>query len=153
MFTCGVEYSDFVVCNFSAVDGIFDEQFWAQCFESATLFFNSCLLPELVGKWWTSSSARLSRRLITAVPGCLSGTPTAPKVTATAACGAPSPTPAPSTAVCPEAAPMKVGHRESTFTSQTTPVLSYSTPSSLSLEGNCSVPISCRFCTITTRWW
>ena len=111
---------------------------------------NSCLLPELVGKWWTSSSARLSRRLITAAPGCLSGTPTAPKVTATAACGAPSPTPAPSSAVCPEAAPMKVGRQESTFTSQTTPVLSYSTPSSLSLEGNCSVPISCRFCTITT---
>ena len=33
MFTCGVEYCDFVVCTFSAVDGIFverivcDEQF------------------------------------------------------------------------------------------------------------------------------
>ena len=70
MFICDVEYCDFVVCTFSgdAGDGIFvervlrDDSLWQASLNRVHEFFKKCVLPELLGKWWTSSSARLSQQ-------------------------------------------------------------------------------------------
>ena len=65
---CDVEYGDFCVCLFSDsdADGLHierimrDEAFWSKCLPKVSDFFNTSVLPELVGKLSTSSSARLS---------------------------------------------------------------------------------------------
>ena len=60
MFTCNVEYCDFCVCTFpksnecSFVEQTFrDDEFWAACVEKAKHFFIVCLLPEVIGNWYT----------------------------------------------------------------------------------------------------
>jgi len=61
LFICNVEYSDFVVCTFASddEDSIHierlnkDEEFWQDCVDKAKLFFKICLLPELLGSWYT----------------------------------------------------------------------------------------------------
>ena len=65
---CDVEYGDFCVCLFSDSDAdglhieriMCDEAFWSKCLPKVSDFFNTSVLPELVGKLSTSSSARLS---------------------------------------------------------------------------------------------
>ena len=61
LFICNVEYSDFIVCTFASDDegNIHverldkDEDFWQNCVDKAKLFFKICLLPELLGSWYT----------------------------------------------------------------------------------------------------
>ena len=62
MFVCNVEYCDFCVCTFSEsidefspyVERIFrDVEFWEDCVEKAKRFFTVCLLPKILGKWYT----------------------------------------------------------------------------------------------------
>ena len=56
---CDVTYCDFVVCTFSDPDDLYVERlsknstFWSECVAKADLFFRFCLLPELLGKWYT----------------------------------------------------------------------------------------------------
>ena len=53
---CGVSYCDFVVCTFGTSVDIFVEQdngLWDNCLKTATAFFSSCILPELLGHWYT----------------------------------------------------------------------------------------------------
>ena len=50
---------DFVVCRFSTSADMFVERVfqnddvWDNCLKTATTFFSSCMLPELVGHWYT----------------------------------------------------------------------------------------------------
>ena len=62
MFVCDVSYCDFCVCTFTCDDpepGLYieriyqDPSFWENCLSKAEHFFKVCLLPELVGKWYT----------------------------------------------------------------------------------------------------
>ena len=61
IFVCGVEYADFVVCTFPEdnkpvihVERIMaDIEFWSQCVKKSTEFFTVCILPELLGRWYT----------------------------------------------------------------------------------------------------
>ena len=62
MFVCNVDYCDFCVCTFPEsvdefspyVERIFrDIEFWEDCVEKAKHFFTVCLLPEILGKWYT----------------------------------------------------------------------------------------------------
>ena len=59
LFVCDVTYCDFVVCTFSDQDDLYVERlsknltFWSECVPKAELFFRFCLLPELLGKWYT----------------------------------------------------------------------------------------------------
>ena len=61
MFVCSLLYCDFTVCTFHDTEGLYteriyrDEGFWQQCWHKAQEFFNKCILPELVGKWFTRS--------------------------------------------------------------------------------------------------
>ena len=62
MFVCEADYCDFVVCTFPGdqlepdihIERIFpDEQFWSECIEKASHFFKICILPELLGRWYS----------------------------------------------------------------------------------------------------
>ncbi len=64
LFIANVDYCDFCVCTFpqNKVDDIFierigkDAQFWSNCIDQAQRFFCTCILPELLGKWYTRSN-------------------------------------------------------------------------------------------------
>lgn len=66
LHVCDVEYCDFCVCLFAAgragdlhVERIFkDTDFWEDCLAKAEATFQDSILPELLGKWFTSSSRR-----------------------------------------------------------------------------------------------
>lgn len=60
LFVRDVEYCDFCVCTFNGDESgihivrIFkDEQLWNDCVIKAKAFFKTCILPELLGKWYT----------------------------------------------------------------------------------------------------
>ena len=61
IFICDVDYCDFCVCTFSPggepnlhVERILpDLELWSTCLDLSTRFFRVCLLPELLGKWYT----------------------------------------------------------------------------------------------------
>ena len=61
MLVCGVECCDFCVCTFPKEEGSLphsecikrNEEFWETCLLKASNFFRSCLLPELLGNWYT----------------------------------------------------------------------------------------------------
>jgi len=60
MHICDVKYCDFVVCTFPCeVPSIFtirifrDAHFWEQCLKKCHEFFKLCVLPELLGKFYT----------------------------------------------------------------------------------------------------
>lgn len=61
IFVCVVEYCDFVVCTFPengepqiVTERIFaDHDLWSQCVTKSTEFFKVCILPELLGRWYT----------------------------------------------------------------------------------------------------
>ena len=63
-FICEVEYCDFVVCHFPEDNRELDiyiervlsnEEFWSGCIEKSSDFFRVCILPELVGQWYSQS--------------------------------------------------------------------------------------------------
>ena len=59
IFVCQVQYSDFCVCTFPPgsapdihIERIYpDTQLWQFCIDKSTQFFQTCLLPELLGRW------------------------------------------------------------------------------------------------------
>ena len=61
IFLCRAEYCDFCVCTFPSETGpsihiervLPDYDFWKSCVDKATQFFKTCILPELLGKWYT----------------------------------------------------------------------------------------------------
>jgi len=62
MFICDVDYCDFSVFTFPTeveeasphIERIFkDADFWETCLEKARCFFRTCLLPEILGHWYT----------------------------------------------------------------------------------------------------
>ena len=71
LFVCDVEYADFCVCTFMAgddqkgnsqdsqdshvhIERIYkDHSFWTECITKAQHFFRTCLLPEIMGNWYT----------------------------------------------------------------------------------------------------
>ena len=63
LFVCDVQYSDFCVCTFGSdedQENLHIERieknysFWhGECVPKAELFFRTCLLPELLGNWYT----------------------------------------------------------------------------------------------------
>ena len=65
IFVCNVLYCDFCVCTFATGE---DEQsvhteriyrnaeFWNDCVSKANCFFRTCILPELMGNWYTRPS-------------------------------------------------------------------------------------------------
>ena len=66
LFVSDVKYCDFCVCTFSGnktgihIEHIFkDIQFWNDCVVNAQTFFRTCILPELMGKWYTRPSSSL----------------------------------------------------------------------------------------------
>lgn len=63
LFVCKASYCDFCVCTFPEsgpsmhIERIYpDNDFWKNCIEKTTNFFKLCVLPELVGKWYTKPS-------------------------------------------------------------------------------------------------
>lgn len=62
LYVCNVDYCDFIVCTFSSKDGLYveritkDNTFWNECVQKAELLFHKCILPELLGNWYTRSS-------------------------------------------------------------------------------------------------
>ena len=64
LFVCDVKYCDFCVCTFADTAGESamhierihnNSQIWINCVETAKSFFRTCLLPELMGSWYTHS--------------------------------------------------------------------------------------------------
>ena len=60
IFVCEVAYCDFCICTFPEsgpsmhIERIYpDPEFWHVCVSKAEHFFKVCILPELVGKWYT----------------------------------------------------------------------------------------------------
>ena len=60
LFVLDVDYCDFCVCTFCGNShGIYIErisrnsEFWDDCVAKASYFFTFCILPELLGKWYT----------------------------------------------------------------------------------------------------
>ena len=62
LFVCDVEHCDFCVCTFADSGGESamhiecihkNCQFWTNCVETAKTYFRTCLLPELMGSWFT----------------------------------------------------------------------------------------------------
>ena len=62
MFVCNVNYCDFCVCTFPLeeeessphIERITrDDEFRKDCLIKAKTFFTTCLLPELLGNWYT----------------------------------------------------------------------------------------------------
>lgn len=68
IFVCNVSYCDFCVCTFTSepesglyIERIYqDTSFWEECSSKAEHFFKICLLPELIGKWYTRPIVELN---------------------------------------------------------------------------------------------
>ena len=70
LFVCDVEYGDFCVCTFSMdedkshyletgmhIERIYkDPNLWIECTTKSSQFFKTCLLPEIMGNWYTRPS-------------------------------------------------------------------------------------------------
>lgn len=56
-----MDYADFVVCTFPDnskpeihIERVLpDQHFWLDCLRKCTEFFRTCILPELLGRWYT----------------------------------------------------------------------------------------------------
>ena len=62
IFVCEVDYCDFVVCTFPEdqskpdihIERIFpNESFWSERIEQSSHFFKICILPEILGRWYS----------------------------------------------------------------------------------------------------
>ena len=69
LFACDASYADFQLCTFVEEDETtnfilervsFDQTFFNECLEKAENLFQHCILPELVGKWFTRNLVVLS---------------------------------------------------------------------------------------------
>ena len=77
MFMCKVEYCDFCMCTFPKetsepsmhIERITaDSTFWDKCVDASSHFFQTCILPELLGKWYTRPWFHLTCLNINRVP-------------------------------------------------------------------------------------
>ena len=78
MFVRDVEYSDFCVCTFASdtcskenvhIERMHkDTDFWQECVPKVELFFRNCLLPEVLGKWYTRPTQCTSTSNPTSTP-------------------------------------------------------------------------------------
>ena len=65
IFICNAKHCDFCMCTFPSqttaslhVERIFPDQgFWDHCVQASARFFRTCLLPELLGRWYTRPSS------------------------------------------------------------------------------------------------
>ena len=70
MYVCDVTYCDFVVCMFGASFDIYiehvyqDKDLWEDCLKTAKNFFTSCLLPELLGHFYTRPTIESSEYVV-----------------------------------------------------------------------------------------
>ena len=70
MYVCDVTYCDFVVCMFGASFDIYiervyqDKDLWEDCLKKAKNFFTSCLLPELLGHFYTRPTIESSEHVV-----------------------------------------------------------------------------------------
>lgn len=77
LFVANVEYCDFCVCTFVENEQndlhierlAKDSEFWTNCIEKAHCFFKTCVLPELLGKWYTRSNQVYAVSFDTSVTG------------------------------------------------------------------------------------
>ncbi|SMN01988.1 hypothetical protein SPONN_289 [uncultured Candidatus Thioglobus sp.] len=60
IFICKVKYCDFCICTFPGsgpsmhIERIHpDTELWQKCVEKSSHFFKLCILPEIIGKWYT----------------------------------------------------------------------------------------------------
>ena len=80
---CKVDYCDFCMCTFPDngdhqpslhIERIFpDDEFWQTCVDLSQHFFNICILPELLGRWYSrshSSVASSSKTMSISEPMC-----------------------------------------------------------------------------------
>lgn len=65
LFVSDLEYCDFCVCTFAEDDTDLhierihkDQSFWDSCVAKADAFIRTCILPEILGKWYSSSGRR-----------------------------------------------------------------------------------------------
>ena len=64
IFVSNVDYCDFCVCTFPSgsepslhIERILpDFEFWSQCLDASSRFFKQCLLPEILGAWFTKKT-------------------------------------------------------------------------------------------------
>ena len=72
IFVCDVPYCDFCLLTFDSsnkkpslyIEHIErNESFWDTCVVKSERFFNTCLLPEILGHWYTSPTVPLSKDL------------------------------------------------------------------------------------------
>ena len=70
LFVCDVEYCEFCVCTFVEddeskglhIERIYkNEGFWLECISKAEQFFKTCLLPEILGKYYTRPNSDLTQ--------------------------------------------------------------------------------------------
>ena len=65
LFVCDLEYCDFCVCTFTSKEAPDlhiqrikkDQEFWDTCKSTAMEFFKTCILPELLGKWYSRADS------------------------------------------------------------------------------------------------
>ena len=76
IFVTDVKYCDFCVCTFNGddtgihIECIFrDEKFWNDCVDKAQIFFRTCILPELLGKWYTRPRCDIQELQTDQLPG------------------------------------------------------------------------------------
>ena len=71
IFVCNVLYCDFCVCTFANgedeqsihIERIYrNAEFWNDCVSKANCFFRTCILPELLGNWYTRPSIPISNK-------------------------------------------------------------------------------------------
>ena len=76
MFICDVDYSSFCVCTFAEdeMQGLHIERitrqqtFWEENKRKAEYFFRSCLLPEILGNWFTRDNISTSGSIDSELP-------------------------------------------------------------------------------------
>ena len=64
IFVSNIDYCDFCVCTFPSggepslhVERILpDSEFWSSCLDASSRFFKQCLLPEILGTWFTKKT-------------------------------------------------------------------------------------------------
>lgn len=82
VFVCDVQYCDFCVCTFGDEDDLHIERiyrdidFWNECILKAKEFFTICLLPELLGKWYTRPNIKSSESVHCTLSGEVPSTST-----------------------------------------------------------------------------
>lgn len=75
MFVCFVDHADFVIVTFQESKPsfrieriVFNKEFVTMCVEKSRNFFDLCILPELVGKWYSRKAVLSDQAQATSTP-------------------------------------------------------------------------------------